>query len=944
MQEEKQTETTKPKDPKNSIKAKEEFSILKQAGKLRFKELKSPARKFNQISDDPVTVIPKITKTSQATIITTFRNSFKVYQIDENCKKIKFVSAHTCNLPFSFETAALKQEVTRTHIRYFIKTKGIKRTNGNSAFFRDNDIDRAIRKTSYLVFEVSHARGQPEILEPIYLGQFRQRFRGFEKWKINFCSTPNQNVFYNQKHRLVKAESSRNYSRVIYIVEIAKGFRNLTKRVFEFKLANPHSKAYKTKLDRDSLKIEGELRDAFNFFKDTKPFYLIGSEDTKKRGHLRPFVKIDYKMIIVGLMNVANKKIVLKRFISIFELFEGLNLKILDTIEIDEIVGCEYSDREDCLFLDVDPIFEYLSKEEHPEFADLIDEALRVTGERRRQVKVTKGHGMDPEMLSMRRRLTIAVKGCFRGREREIKISQRDFSMKLPVQNSGGKVLVREVQREMRTENQVKNEKLHRDAKMSKIEEGNQPLKKKYLRAVKSEKKKNEETPDSGRSTVSISLDEILEQTGLESECSIRSAHEVDEDTLLIISSTKMLLIDLKSKRLLSAYEYSNNVPKNIKNLVIKDDLILTPNMDKGCIEAHKIVKTTNNELSFEPLGILDLKVINEFHSIKELGVRRRYRDEYSMRDHTMLFARVDDNTYESKIGVNWMETEGSALTTPVFLSVRFKIIESLNGNGETRVSLESWSVDYKVNRRKLSGVLYFKEGFWNYPMRGKSSEFLSIQVSGSPSSKVKFGVLPEKILKNKKICKVFTLNNFAYILFRCESWKQISLIEYKQKAQIDQREYLRELKSFQLTRKAEVYFDRTTVDAVRAYCLIRSRSKSTLKVIVLNQDLEVLKKFKIFSVNSVWDFTTIGLDIFSFNSPQDEDDRHGGSITNFLVDYQKRRVEELVVGDGDEVLHAKVHGCLEGESLIAFTKGSGSKENSTSDGIFLANRITVDN
>ena len=326
------------KEEKTQNQTVKEVSLEQEFQTLRFNKLQPPAAQFTQIDSQPILVNQK--QKHAKFILIQSHNEHKIYQVRE--KKIHFVSQHKIQFPFNLPKIH-KTVISENWIRHFIELSKVFNSEEDPKWvklIKEYEIDTDEQDFEYLttlVFESKFGPEQPETIIPTFVGKIRRK-------DCNLALTSFLGIFDDQKP-LIGTNSCLVQQPVEYdvfgnrrgdqrppdqffLAKFSKKFENLHKKLLKLNLDFEETESYKTKIEQDKQLVCQNLyqNPQFSFYFGYQKKSLLHFENNEPgvSKKLRSFVKIDQKMLIIGVIDFRTRKLVARRFISIYEFFENL--------------------------------------------------------------------------------------------------------------------------------------------------------------------------------------------------------------------------------------------------------------------------------------------------------------------------------------------------------------------------------------------------------------------------------------------------------------------------------------------------------------------------------------------------------------------------------------------------------------------------------------------
>ena len=890
-------------------------------GELKFSRVESEDGALNPIIFKPVPILQRIKNTKFIIIEGLFEH--QIYKIED--QTIKFVSSHKVQVPV--KTQDYFRTITENRIQYFFTKTAIEvepRKN-HQQFFEERKIDRAT--PSNLIFELEYGVGKPGVIEAEYVGEMRENFGGFEEWEFKDMFD-NQNNLFNRRLSLYRAVKeaegddryllSLNDREALFLGEFGKEYPNLVKRVFKLNLDPKKLEGYQTKLEEDRNKLPLEIYAGIgdlNFYNSAGKFYLENWEPGRTE-KLKQFVKVNRQMIIVGLIDFRKKIVPIKGLISLYEIFSSLEVDKSVEATFCNMINREYSMELDMLILDAWFNFRYFV-EDVTHLTSAFDSGLVSGAGKMRKLSLmsARRYGDNPHLVFEVRKIRFKIWNVLNGKERKIEAESLCYTVNSSFKQGQGMLTIfEEDQSEIRLE--VLSKRL--EDEIEDLEEKDEdPLKEEKKLAGKAQ-------PQEGRVKsykVAISKEELMKVNGINAY-GVKNAFMFDQDNLLITCATKMLLYDLKSSNLLSSCDYSNNVPFQISDLLLDENIMLAGHNQQGYIEVFRIAME-ENQPKFCNLGILNLKSLDSrFHCIKQL----------------IGFKKIKERTYELKSIFKWMKSEQSELTSNVLYSLRFE----LPGQNQEKVQpprILAGSVEHQFRDQRNEGKCrgYLKNKKWNIIFTERSSSFC-IQTGLEDQSTQIFKHLNTLIDSAHLIDNLHLKDNTVYINFFGTDDRLLVAIEFRGRVDEGMMIEPEVQKLIEFPQSAEIYFDEVTED-FRIFVVKRPEDDKGVALKVLDEDLEVVKTIIIDDYVEINQLTVINEKFLhlicseyrnDFGLTEDFDRKH-----SLILNLDELTHKKLVV-EGEGPLFAFPHD-LGGGNLLAFTRDYDAFIQQSSDGIYVS-------
>ena len=612
-----------------------------------------------------------------------FKELHKIYQVKDN--QIRFVSEHTCDFPIdSFHY----HEIMSNHfILYVFETKELEKTRKNAKFFEDNQIDW--EKNAQIIFRIEYGIRVDKIIKPRYLGlvEAEQAKKYSDQEIINILEKVKPLV----GRQLVE---SINYDRGdLYIAEFGPEFENLNRRVFKLRADFTSTEAYQEKLERDKSKLNESLHDELSF---ASIIFEINNTESNRNSKWKPFIKVEDKMIIVGLIDLRCKKILSTRFLSIYELLEGIEwLEIIHHAVI-IVSKVDYSLSVD--FLTLDLTFEFGTKVGlNQELQLLLDEELKAGRNdpfNRTLIVEKPNNGTFTQVKNMR----FEIFNLFKGERKVVQRNVIGSCICSGTRKQKGKVVSYQG-----GEDHIKVEILspksnlqesEQESKTNSIDDEQQgtslELATDLVKGVKTEK-------------LTIQLDQLQQEANV-FDLRIKSISVVEETKLLIIFNCKMVLFDMESKKVLSSLDYSKGLPIYPNDTKIQGDLMVCCDPEYGYLSFHKIHPQENGNVNFERLSVIQINKFQKIHSIKKF----------------LDFRKVSDDSFILRLESYIMHSNELITAKPGIISLGFDLSTQKDGDLAItpiygpRFEADDYTPSYSVLSSYMKGDQIFVTGSYD--------------------------------------------------------------------------------------------------------------------------------------------------------------------------------------------------------------------------------------
>ena len=909
------------------------LKVLNNKGKLIFKKLQKNNKKSNQTFFRPVPVIQRAANTKF--FILPSNNGHQLFQVKD--RQIQYISSHRVDFPVYGRN--YYRITSENHCRYFFRKDKLERSQKHQEFFEEHKIDWV--NSSCLVFEYSYGIGQSEIIMPVFLGELRNNIGMYLKSYV--CDIfDHQKPLFNKSLCLLKLTSQNadmgflQHKDDLFLAEFAKFYPNLTRKVFRINLRFQALNHYRRKIEEDKKKLPQIFHDDLEVYRNSKSFYL-DNDELGRAQKLKPFIKVEREMITVGVVDFRKKKIPVKSFVSVYELFEGLEFTAFARANFCNIFRIDYCIEADVLVIDLWINLLYNSREE----AERVLGGGRTfrEGERRDKKNLSYFYSDRNGRVKDVRKMRFVVDNVLRRADRRVRVTHLGYISNSSFKKSLGSILLFEENAEKFMVEVISREPNEKAVVSQSVEiSRNRKIEKKSKKAVKTIFEQNLVRK------LDLVADELITGEG-DSYYDISSALKIENDQILLTTSRKLILFDINTKELLSSYDYSNNVPTNLDNSLIDQDVMIGSSDNKKYIEVFKLLKDLENDsLQFNYAGFLDLNNFNQFHSIRKLN----------------CFRKVGNEIFEVKTEVNWLREEDN-VTSPSVLSVRFQILPKNGRNQQFELNMISGSIDCEGDGTREGLTTYIKNGQTNHTFVHRAVS-LGLQINNSDpgenhqnQQKYYFDrPLGHPLTGMKPIKKAHFRDNFVYLNLGYYRNKELRMIEYEADDENNRMVAPVLRKIIRLGVDDEAHFDETT-DLFRIFITTDKPRSAEVSFVILDENLEKTAEFFIPQILRISSFTIISTKYLHLvaskeveieGEDRDEEssfDSAFDSLINtmnadrvkvsLLVDLERLSVKEMV-GDDGEPLFAFPENWF-GDQLLAFTKYFQSLSSNHSDGIY---------
>ena len=896
------------KGNENNQKLLNQSTLFKEAGKLKFRKIQSPEQ--HSLHSRVIFSPASHRQSDQNIIFVEYFREHKIYQVKDN--QIRFVSEHACDFPID---GCNYYEIMSHHfILYIFETKELDKTKKNLKFFEENGLDW--EKNVKIIFKFEYGIGVDKVIKPRYLGQFNPEFEGHSGQKL-------VDIFDKIKP-LIGRQLAFLQDKDCHLAEFGPEFENLNRRVFKFKTNFSVLKSYQNKLNRDKSKFDEDLHEKLSF---SEPKFQIYNYESDLNLKWKPFIKVDKRMITVGLIDLRSKKILSRKFISIYELSEPFEwLKLAENLFV-TVSNVDYSPSVD--FFTIDLRFEMETKVGlDPELQPLLDEELKAwrNDPNHRSLVVEKS---ETENYVQLKKMRFKIFNTLKAEKLFIERTVIGSSIETSSKKHKGKVVIfeygqNEVKVEIlsaKTSPQEDEEELRIDGKIDNLDDQEPPnqFESEIIGGVKRE-----------RVVIQRAL---LTKEAKVFDFRIKSVSVVEETKLLIIFKCKMVLFDMESKKVLSSLFYCKGLPSYSSNTKIQGDLMACCDQNRGYLYFYRIKHQEDGGVNFQLCWEIDVTEFPGIHLIHQF----------------LDFRRLSEDTFIVRLELYFMFSEEVSVSKLGIMSIGFKEISKEDSSGLAilpshgfRFEADQYQQSYSLRNSYMKGDKAFVTGsfhqlyFLGFRSVPRKDYFRCLFYSTSPD--------PQNVQEARFISKSHIGEKYCYLcLGRTVAEMQgqveegggmeLRVLASKGPPEGNVENKFDIVKSTQIEETSSVYFDEVT-DLFRVFYF--SRHEDGLKLAILDEELEVKVNLRTTIIEEVEEFEVINDTILYIIGKVER-----GGVTerkSIIMDLANQSISELVNEDGD-TLFGVSYG-FENGRLFSFTSSSLSQKKRFTEGIFVSEKI----
>ena len=561
----------------SGLKQREQgFRGLRDLGKLKFESVEDPFGGSHQLGSHVIPVRQR--RTGERFIFSPEREGFKIFALREG--QMKLISKHLYHFPITFST--FYDIISEEYIRFFVSKEKILKTAKNDEFFKKHKIDWTTSST--LVFEVRYQVGGPKILSPSYVSELKHHWNGYFYKKVE-DTFDSQKPLQKSNLSVVSGKLESDQSHKIFLVDIDKRSQNLIKKILQLDLQSPNNFHYFNKLFNDDHNFQSRLTFNLNFKPpvDTRAGYYIQNSEPGEGPKFQPLIRVTEKMIIVSLVDLRSRKIAVRGFVSIYELFGRVNLSQICSGEKAEVKKIDYSARLDVLILDVSLSLFHRQEDLDENWTSIERHMGAGLADRRQLTSFFKGFRGD---LIEERKLRVIVFGMRKGGRRSIEVVNRGCGIDSSFERSKGRFIIAE-----QTGDELRIEVLSREVDC--------PLKAKERAGVSTKIQKLVICDNIAKLIFQIPIEDVKAQYPF-LYFGIQSLYMLDEEKILISRARTFQVFDLRSGRILSTTDHCKGIPTYTDEIFIADNILATSTNEFGVLNFYKISKNAKNSVKFD--------------------------------------------------------------------------------------------------------------------------------------------------------------------------------------------------------------------------------------------------------------------------------------------------------------------------------------------------------
>ena len=857
------------------------------AGKLTFDEIGNPKTMFNYQASTPELVFQREHRAHL--LVINFKKEQKLFRIKDN--RIEFVSEHFIYLPFNDPPS--KTIFSETRVRQYYKMANLLKNQKNKKFLGSNNLD--LNPKSRIVVEWRYGMGLPKNIRPRIFQERISSYQNISNW--NFVSfLCNRIPLQDTRLCFVKGCKSARRRRSLrsnYLAEIYKRSLQRPRMIFVFKQKfEENSLFFKRKIDKDSQQgFNSSFQNRLNFF-PTRPHLhgkaFLGKEIPSKAPIMKPFITVFERMIVVQVMNLRIRRTTVTSFLSIFELFGALNLtRAADPLDSNgEIREIHYSPKIDTLVIDMTVSFQL-----HP------------PDQQNRRETVDQGNSVGKLDISddatsgtrLSKLVRFRVSGLLKGEARRICAELvEDFSSFKAIPE--GILYWKEENDFIEIQIDCLGNKTTQRHSSAIQRDGEKVVKRALSKTTKQ--------------VVTSSSIKLKKGVQFPDDFVKNLFYFEDNNTLLAVCESNLLLIDRQSRKLISSVQYCQNLPTSIKSSS-------AAKFDKDLLVSYHKFGAKNE---FRVYKLLDRSEVDRspFKLIGELDLTRLKNSVDTL--HLLDLKKVSGDTYQLMAYIGWKVDE---LSFSKLSSIKFRLLKEPQ---DKQYSLEVESCQPLFEYPDLAGYnIYWKKREWNYLCVNYC--FVSIyQVSFQDD----FNILSRKYTGSldfgKQIINAHARSHYVYLVVHSEDKsptryerkaKEIVMLQFEKIGDDGSMMRPTEKLRFKQVLPGDVFFDEVT-DDFRIFSFTYCASGGFVNLKLMSAALEVIESFRIEGIVSVGVFEVVDSSLVYISATRSRANQGRRSRVNLVVNLVERTCWEVVDGGGEALVEVPRR-CSDGR-LIMFT------------------------
>ena len=816
--------------------------------------------------------------------------------------------------------------INNSTITYLFPKQLVEKTKKSLKFFEEKGIDW--ETTSQLIFSFEYGLDGPDVIEPVYLGELNDEHSGYRDIDL-------EDIFDRQKpllgstHCLISRKSKGLFAKGIenLIAEFGPKMPNLARAVFKFKTDYQKTQVFKDKIEVDQSKVDEHHLKYLLF--DEERFFMENAEGDQNL-KFKPFFQMSSKMAVLGLYDFRLKKVTAKSFISVYELFEGLeSMKITKSLRMSVMNG-EYSPNLDIMAMEIS-LERAIPISLEPKLIPLQELELKAGRKNPFELSLMiKNIGVDSYVQI--KNLRFLVHNCFyrTGSKRRVEIVTEGYRTNSHIRLSRGAMISHEESdglfsfriRQRRTHEAPKRSRKEADAEqdfkepLKTVSEGDQNLLDEQFKLPFS----------------------VLKGVLGEDDYNIKAVALIHETVLLIVCHSKMFLIEFRPKSVFFCTSFTNGVNLNISAMKHSHELIATSNIALGVVNFHQLRPNTEGGLDLTHIARCNLRMIQSIHSVRRL----------------LHFDKIDEKTYQMRLEVDYMLSKMNTVTSPYIFSAKVEVERSDDGTLKV-INYLDMEIDKMYQGTNYDHVSSYMKGKDWYQIYTFEEENYSISINkldecDGVCQRAMFcpddpeGGESRRILDCHagKEYNYYVLGGYLNRPFAADPGVEVQAINFKDKnLELGFMINPQIMKSLKFGRNSVVRFDEVS-DEVRIFKYEVTEMAKDIRLEVYNSELEKISEFEIEGIDEIYNFYVVDKHRLSLEGVYTESnaDKIIKKDVSLLVDLRNRKSSEMVDQDGEKL--TGVPDAVLDLKLIAFTRSKRGCDYQHFEGIFVSEEPVI--
>ena len=676
----------------------------------------------------------------------------KIYRVKGS--KIEYVSSQKVFIPTKPSFQGLTQSGD-TSLFFFTKKK-MKKPKKHRGFSSEHHIN--LKEDPCLVYETKYGINQPSSMRPTYWGELKLKIGKDSEYGFPVKLGDERSPFYKNLYHVFLRTSVRTSAQTDnFLAQLLRKDEQISiRRTFLFQTKYRYLEDSRNKL----LKSWSSLPDNFIYSNDIGPSqFFLKPKEANLGGRLHYFAQNDESMVTIGLIDLRTKKVVSKRDVCVYELFEGLEFTKVSELKKLISMKLNYSICGD--FLKVQLIVELAYRSlEIAESLKPIDFGLRNSElkSKKRKFDTSLNRG-----VSETRKMSFVILNLFSGKVKQIRvISAFDLNA-----NDQSLILTQRTPFELTLELISWNNSRFVD---------NTQSERKRMISQDPNRENSDEQPQAGpqKRTLTLSLDEELKRKCVDFS-ELKSISQILDDQVLVVTSTNFLLFDVATQKLLSSFLNADNIELgSFQQNAIEGDIMLNLSQ-KLKVQVVKLLVNGQGRLDFKLLGLIDFTSFKRDCKIHEI----------------QYFRKVKDREFVIKTTVSYIQPPKLDEELRGILSVGFEIVEdaqSVLKFGKLRIT--SHKLEFKLGQRESIKGVYHQGSHLNYEFYDLTTNRRLVKQVPCPSLSqgeekgdlvYQFSSPPQSLIHNMQIISTYVKNDRVFYFLLGEK-KEIRAIGYTRK------------------------------------------------------------------------------------------------------------------------------------------------------------------